>query len=102
MTAADGAILQVRVIPRAGRTELIRRPSKGDAGDGESLVVRLAAAPVDGAANLALIVFLARLLDVPRNGVTITSGERSRNKRVRFSHLTPQQLASRLSALVPR
>jgi uncharacterized protein (TIGR00251 family) len=95
MSAADGAILEVRVVPRAGRTQVGRY--RGDA-----LVIRLAAAPVDGAANQALTEFLARLLEVPRRDVTIVGGERSRNKRVRIGGLSTQELTTRLSALVPR
>ena len=94
-TAADDATLRVRVVPRAGRTE---------AGGWfeEALIVRLAAAPVDGAANKALTDFLAQLLDVPRRNVTIASGERSRNKRVRIAGLPSQQLAARLAAGLDR
>lgn len=99
MSAADGAILAVRVVARAGRTELVGvRPS----GSGDALVVRLAAAPVDGAANQALTEFLARLLDVPRRDVTIAGGERSRHKRVRIAGLSEQDLTARISAALPR
>jgi uncharacterized protein (TIGR00251 family) len=53
--------------------------------DGERdgrMVVRLAAPPVDDAANEALIAFLAAHFHVPRTHVRILSGQRSRNKRV--------------------
>ena len=66
------------MIPRAGRT--------GFAGlrDG-ALLVRLAAAPVDGAANDELVALLAKALRIPKRDVTIVSGERSRSKRVRVA-----------------
>jgi uncharacterized protein (TIGR00251 family) len=69
--------LEIRVIPRAGRT--------GFAGlrDG-ALLVRLAAAPVEGAANAELIALLAKTLKIPKRDITIVSGERSRSKRVRI------------------
>jgi len=69
------ALLEVRVIPRAGRS--------GVAGlrDG-ALLVRLAAAPVDGAANAELIAVLADALHLPKRSVRIVSGERARTKRV--------------------
>ncbi|MGE0043228.1 MAG: DUF167 domain-containing protein [Vicinamibacterales bacterium] len=76
-----GAILDVRVIPRAGRTGL------AGTRDG-ALLVRLAAAPVDGAANAALIELLASTFSRPRRAVTILSGETSRHKRVRIEGLT--------------
>lgn len=68
--------LEVRVIPRAGKS--------GFAGLREgAVVVKLAAAPVDGAANDELISLIARTLRIPKRDVTIVSGERSRTKRVR-------------------
>jgi uncharacterized protein (TIGR00251 family) len=70
--------LDIRVIPRAGRS--------GVAGlrDG-AVLMRLAAAPVDGAANDELISVLSKALDVPRRNIIIVSGERSRLKRVRVA-----------------
>jgi len=47
-----------------------------------ALLVRLAAPPVEGAANEALVELLARLLAVPRRAVRIVSGETSRTKRL--------------------
>lgn len=70
----------MRVIPRAGRSAF------AGVRDG-ALVVRLAAAPVDGAANDELIDLLARTLHIPKRDVTIVSGERSRSKRVRIAGL---------------
>jgi uncharacterized protein (TIGR00251 family) len=77
---ASPADLEVRVIPRADRS--------GFAGmrDG-ALLVRLAAAPVDGAANAELIALIARALHLPRRDITIVSGERSRSKRIRVANL---------------
>ena len=79
----SGDLIDVRVVPRAGRS--------GVAGmrDG-ALLVRLAAAPVDGAANAELIEILARSLDLPRRRIEIVSGDRSRSKRVRVIGLDPQ------------
>jgi uncharacterized protein len=74
-TVADGIIIDVRVIPRAGKSGL------SGTRDG-ALLVRLAAPPVDGAANAALIEVIADALDVPRRAVTIVAGEKSRQKRV--------------------
>jgi hypothetical protein len=70
----------VRVVPRAGRSAF------AGVRDG-ALVFRLAAAPVDGAANEELIELLARTLRIPKRDVTIVSGERSRSKRVRIAGL---------------
>lgn len=77
-------MIAVRVVPRAGRS--------GIAGtrDG-ALLVRLNAAPVEGAANAELIEVIAKALDVPRRAVTIASGERSRQKRVRVAGISVEQ-----------
>lgn len=51
---------------------------------GDALKVRLAAPPVDGAANDALVTLLADELDVARRAVRIVSGESSRSKTVQI------------------
>ena len=81
--------LDVRVTPRAGRS--------GIAGlrDG-TLIVKLAAAPVDGAANDELIALLSKVLDIPKRDITIVSGERSRTKRIRITGLDRQQALAKL------
>src|SRR5215510_5801002 len=70
------AVLAVRVIPRARRSSVAGM--RGDA-----WLIRLQAPPVDGAANEELVALLSRVLGVPKRDVTIVSGERSREKRVR-------------------
>jgi uncharacterized protein (TIGR00251 family) len=72
------AAIEVRVIPRAGRSGLAGMR------DG-AVLVRLAAAPVDGAANDELIAVLAAALGVSRRAIVIESGARSRAKRVRVA-----------------
>ena len=47
---------------------------------GEALKIRVAAPPVEGKANEALIAFVARALGVPRRAVTLARGETSREK----------------------
>ena len=79
------ASLDIRVIPRAKRTEV--------AGERDgALVVRLAAPPVEGAANSALIDFLASVLDLPRRSIRIVSGEHSRRKRVAITGMTTEEV----------
>lgn len=86
-------ILAVRVMPRSPRSAISGRR-------GEAILVRLAAPPVDGAANEALVDFLARTFDRPRRDVTIVSGLKSRDKRVNIEGLSERELASRLSAIL--
>jgi len=81
--------LEIRVIPRAGRTGF------GGLRDG-ALLVRLAAAPVDGAANAELIALIAKALRIPKRDITIVSGERARSKRVRIAGVDRAQALAKL------
>ena len=62
-----------------------------------ALLVRLAAAPVDGAANAELIEILARALHVPKRDVSIVSGDRSRHKRVRIAGMDAATVTAKLT-----
>ncbi|MGE0359608.1 MAG: DUF167 domain-containing protein [Vicinamibacterales bacterium] len=86
---AGGTLLDVRVIPRAPRSAV------AGVRDG-ALLVRLAAPPVDGEANAALIALLADALGVPRRDLALVGGERARRKRVKVSGMTPSEVAARL------
>ena len=79
------------MIPRAGRSAF--------AGLREgALLVRLAAAPVGGAANNELIALLAKALKIPKRDIAIVSGERSRTKRVSIAGLDREQVLARLNS----
>lgn len=65
---------------------------------GGALLIRLAAAPVDGAANAELIEILARALQVPKRHITIVSGERSRQKRVRVDGLDAATVIEKITS----
>ena len=85
----ESAVLDVRVIPRAKRSAV----------DGErngAILIRLAAPPVEGAANNALIEFLSDMLGLPRRAITIVGGDKSRSKRVRIAGLDAAAVRSRL------
>ena len=71
----DGVLLQLSVMPNAKRTEV-------DGLHDGALRVRLAAPPIDGRANEALIAWLAKSLGVPRRDVEVLRGESSRRKQV--------------------
>lgn len=58
----------------------------------EALVVRVAAPPVEGAANDALIEFFIGALRVPRRAVRILHGDRARQKRVAIAGVTADQI----------
>lgn len=86
---SEGVLITVRVVPRAARSGLagIRE---------DALLVRLNAAPVDGAANAQLIEVLADALGVPRRAVSIAVGERSRRKTVLIRGLSGDEVASKI------
>ncbi len=74
--AADGRLtLTLHIQPGAKKTEVA-----GEHGD--ALKIRLAAPPVDGKANAALLAFIAERLGVSKSAVTLKSGQTSRRKVV--------------------
>ncbi len=83
-------LLDLLVQPRAARTEL------AGLHDGR-LKLRLTQAPVDGAANAALLDFLAKRLNLPRRALALVSGDTTRRKTVRVH--AGVQLEPRLAGL---
>ena len=77
----------VRVVPRASRSAIVGEH------DG-ALRVRVAAPPVDGAANAELIHTLAKAFNVPRSAVEITAGHSSKLKHVSVIGASPDALAA--------
>jgi uncharacterized protein len=63
-----------------------------------ALLVRVTAAPVDGAANAAIINVLARAFAVPRSSIDIVKGNRARNKIVSIRGITREQVEKGLAA----
>jgi uncharacterized protein (TIGR00251 family) len=74
--APDHLLLTLHVQPGAKRTEVLGT-------HGEALRIRLAAPPVDGKANEALLSYLAQQFGVPQRQVELVSGASSRSKKVR-------------------
>ncbi|MDX6385212.1 MAG: uncharacterized protein QOK48_2785 [Blastocatellia bacterium] len=73
-----GLTFAVRIIPRASRSEI--------AGEyNGALRIRIAAPPVDGAANRELVRLLAKSFKLPQNAIEIVSGAGSKNKIVHVS-----------------
>lgn len=85
--AGDGSVvLTLHIQPGAKKTEIVGL-------HGEALKIRLAAPPVDGKANAALVAFLAKLCGVSRSDVALISGESARAKRVRIVGVAAEALA---------
>ena len=75
----------MRVQPRAARSEIVGV-------HGDALKVRVAAPPVDGAANAALVELLAAALGIPRRAVRVIAGESSRSKIVEVEHAAVENI----------
>lgn len=87
---AGGTRFRVRVQPRASRTEI--------AGEFDgALRVRIAAPPVDNAANDELTRFLARRLGCARGDLRIVTGSTGRTKIIEIDGLDPAAVAARLA-----
>ena len=61
-----------------------------------AVLIRIAAPPVDGKANAALIAFVAKTVGVPKGAVTIVRGETSRNKVIRVEGQSPADVHAAL------
>jgi uncharacterized protein (TIGR00251 family) len=85
----DGVVLSLHIQPGAKKTEVA-----GPHGD--ALKIRLAAPPVDGKANAALVEFIAAKVGCGRTAVELVSGQTSRVKRVRVAGITPQLVLAAL------
>ena len=88
----QSASIGIYVQPRASKTEI------SGMHDG-MLRIRLAAPPVDGAANAALVAFIAARLDIAKSKVRVISGLASRRKVVRVEGMTE---ATVVAALTPQ
>ena len=85
----DGAVLNLRVVPRAAKNAI-------QGAHGAALKIRLCAPPVDGAANAALIEFLAETFALPRARVQLLSGATSRTKRVLLAGMVADEIRTKL------
>lgn len=85
-----GSALAVRVTPRSSRDEIAAILNDG------TVKVRLTAAADDLALNLALVNFLAEVLDVPRGRVDIVAGVSGKDKLVSILDLDSAEVQERI------
>ena len=90
----DGVLLDILVQPRASRNEIAGL-------QGTELKVRLTSPPVEGAANRLLIQFFAKSLRLPKKDVILTSGEKSRHKKLLLRGADLESIEKALSPLLP-
>ena len=85
--------MALRVTPRSHRNQVV--------GLRDGLVaIRLQAPPVDGAANAALLTYVAELLGVPRSAVQLIRGHSSRQKWISAAGFSARELRERLLASI--
>ena len=85
------ALLKLHVTPRGSRSEIIGWRD-------DTLCIKITAPPVEGAANAAVVKFIADSLGVRKSQVVLMSGERSREKTVRVAGLSDSDIRSRVEA----
>jgi len=83
--------VRLRIVPNAKRSEVVGR-------HGEAIKIKVAAPALEGRANEALIEFLASTLGLPRRGVQLVTGEKSRDKIIEVATLDQATAESRLLA----
>lgn len=88
-TQSGGVLLSIKVQPRASANQI-----GGPLGD--ELRIKVAAPPVDSAANEALVRFLAERLDCARSAVELVRGHTSRHKVVKLHGLSATSVLARL------
>ncbi|MGB7581486.1 MAG: DUF167 domain-containing protein [Sedimentisphaerales bacterium] len=88
--SANAVIFSVKVVPRSSKTA-----AAGILGG--MLKVKLAAAPEKGKANESLVEFLADVLGVKKNTITITSGHTSPVKTIQITGSSTGHLLDKLN-----
>ncbi|MBE9528128.1 MAG: DUF167 domain-containing protein [Proteobacteria bacterium] len=81
--------LNVRLVPRSSKNEVVG-PYNG------TIKIKVQSPPVEGAANAALTTFLAKLLKCPKPSVTILSGHKSKEKRLKIVGISVEEVEAAL------
>jgi uncharacterized protein len=82
--------LTVRAKPRASKSRIV-------VVNGFELEVALAAPPVDGAANAALLELLSEVLSIRKSALSLVQGASSKHKVVEVTGLSADDVAARLT-----
>lgn len=84
--AQQGAAITVKVSPRAKKTAFTEVMDDG------TLKIKVAAAPEGGAANAALITFLAEAFEIPARQIEIVVGQSSEKKLISLVGVSPARV----------
>ena len=82
--ARQGAAITVKVRPRSRKTEVAGLMADG------TIKIRVAAPPIGGAANMALVDFLAQTLGLPKSHIDIIAGETTERKLISLVGISPE------------
>lgn len=85
----QSTLLRLHVTPRGSKNEITGWRD-------DVLCVKITAPPVEGAANAAVVKFVADALGVRKSQVELVSGEKSREKTLKIDGLTPDDIRSRV------
>ena len=83
-------ILKLHVTPRGSKNEIT-------GWRGDSLCVKITAPPVEGAANAAIVKFIADSLNIRKSQIDLVSGDKSREKVLKITGLSDDDIKSRLN-----
>lgn len=81
--------ISIRVVPRASKSEIVGMIEG-------TLKVRIAAPPVDGAANSEIIKLFSKTFGIAKSDIAIISGETSLNKRIKFANLSQSKFDEKI------
>lgn len=81
----EGAVLALQVQPKAARTEYVGV-------HGDALKFRVAAPPVDGAANEEICRYLAERFGLRKGDVIVQTGQASRHKRIMLKRVQAKRV----------
>jgi len=81
----DGVCLNLRIQPGAAKNEICGAHDR-------ALKIRLCAPPVEGAANKALVAFLAKTLGIRKSSLRIIAGQRSRDKKILVEERSAEEM----------
>ena len=92
--ARQGAAITVKVMPRSRKTEVAGLMADG------TIKIRVAAPPTGGAANKALVEFLAQSLSLPKSQIDIIAGETTERKLVSLVGISPEAVDAAFQRLL--
>jgi uncharacterized protein (TIGR00251 family) len=90
----EAIFLKIHLLPRASRDEICGL-------QGDAIKVKVTAPPIEGKANMALQRFIAKKLHLASSQVEIMAGKRSREKILRISGVTQEDVEKALGISLP-